>query len=220
MFETARLENTSIPDDPVTKEEAKRRAHGIRSLRLCSTKDHPNATVELQHGLQMNTVILKNLVTIALEENTGIAADGNMDWLQIFLDDPALKTRLPDESNFLRYALKKGLKQEAEIGANAFKYGLISSTDTHIAAPGLVMEKNHPGHGGAGISSREGIRAGLPDEIEYNPGGLAVLYSEENTRDSLFAAMRRREAHYNRNTPHSQIFRWLDYKEDCALHQI
>jgi hypothetical protein len=31
--------------------------------------------------------------------------------------------------------------------------------------------------------------------LEYNPGGLAVLYAEENTRDALFAAMRRREAY-------------------------
>ena len=52
------------------------------------------------------------------------------------------------------------------------------------------MEKNHPGHGGAGMGVRRGrAQAGLPDELEYGPGGLAVLYAEENTRDSLFAAM-------------------------------
>jgi hypothetical protein len=36
---------------------------------------------------------------------------------------------------------------------------------------------------------------GLPDHIELNPGGLAVLWAEENSRDALFAAMRRREAY-------------------------
>jgi hypothetical protein len=36
---------------------------------------------------------------------------------------------------------------------------------------------------------------GLPDEWEFNPGGLAVLYAEENNRDSLFASMQRREAY-------------------------
>ena len=35
-------------------------------------------------------------------------------------------------------------------------------------------------------------RCGLPDELEYSPGGLAVLWAEENTRDALFAAMRQR----------------------------
>ena len=106
---------------------------------------------------------------------------------------------------------------EAEIGANAFKYGLISSTDTHIAAPGLVMEKNHPGHGGAGISSRDGVRSGLPDELEYNPGGLAVLYAEENSRDSLFAAMRRREAYATTGTrPIVRFFGGWDFPKDIC----
>ena len=45
------------------------------------------------------------------------------------------------------------------------------------------------------MGAREGVPVGLPDELEYNPGGHAVLYAEENTRDSLFAAMQRREAY-------------------------
>ena len=219
MFETARLENTSIPDDPVTKEEAKRRAHWNPLFEVMQHKGSSECDSRTPTWAADEYCDFEKLGYDSFGgKNTGIAADGNMDWLQIFLDDPALtQTRLPDESNFLRYALKKGLKQEAEIGANAFKYGLISSTDTHIAAPGLVMEKNHPGHGGAGISSREGIRAGLPDEIEYNPGGLAVLYSEENTRDSLFAAMRRREAYATTGTrPIVRFFGGWDYKEDLC----
>ena len=90
----------------------------------------------------------------------------------------------PPAAAYLRHALKKGLQQQVEHGVNGFKYGLISSTDSHVAAPGLVMEKNHPGHGGAGMGSRDGMPTGLPDELEFNPGGLAVLYAEENSRDA------------------------------------
>lgn len=104
-----------------------------------------------------------------------------------------LNTGPPMEGDFLRSALKEGLVQEQKLGVNPFKYGFIGSSDTHIGAPGDVMETaNFPGHGGAGASSSG---EGLTDVIEGNPGGLAVLWAEENTRDSLFAAMRRREAY-------------------------
>jgi hypothetical protein len=97
--------------------------------------------------------------------------------------------------NFTREALKRGLLQQVQIGANPFKYGLIASTDTHLGTPGLVEEDRHPGHGGAGAPPSGAAPDALPDDLEFNPGGLAVLWAEENSRDSLFAAMRRREAY-------------------------
>ncbi|MGI9293116.1 MAG: DUF3604 domain-containing protein, partial [Pseudomonadales bacterium] len=96
---------------------------------------------------------------------------------------------------YIREVLRNGLRQEEKLGVNPFKMGFVASTDTHIAAPGAVEEDLFQGHGGAGIPAAEEIPPGLPDKVEYNAGGLAVLYAEENTRDSLFAAMRRREAY-------------------------
>jgi len=96
---------------------------------------------------------------------------------------------------FVRHALKEGLLLERQLGANPFRYGIIASTDTHLGAPGRVSEKNHPGHGGAGNSAADELPPGLPDNLEFGPGGLAVLWAEENSRDSLFAAMQRREAY-------------------------
>ena len=97
-------------------------------------------------------------------------------------------------SNFLRNALEEGLMQEERLGVNPFKFGFIASTDTHIAAAGGVREDQFVGHGGAGAPPASAA-PGLPDDIELNPGGLAVLWAEENSRDALFAAMRRREAY-------------------------
>jgi Protein of unknown function (DUF3604) len=121
-------------------------------------------------------------------------------------------------SNFVRYALEKGLLLGAELGANPFHFGFVGSTDTHIAAAGLTREKGHPGHGGAGAPAGEGVPQGFPDDIEYNPGGLAVLWAEENTRDALFAAMRRREAYATSGTrPLVRFFGGWDYPGDlCA----
>jgi hypothetical protein len=78
---------------------------------------------------------------------------------------------------------------------NPFAFGLIGSTDTHLGTPGLVEERGYPGHGGAGKPLGEALPDALLDPIEFNPGGLAVLWAEENSRESLFAAMQRREAY-------------------------
>jgi hypothetical protein len=101
----------------------------------------------------------------------------------------------PDPRSFVRRVLEVGLEQEEKLGVNPFKLGMIAGTDTHLGAPGYVDERHHPGHGGAGAPAPRDLPAGLPDDFEFNPGGLAVIWAEENSRESLFAAMRRREVY-------------------------
>ena len=95
--------------------------------------------------------------------------------------------------DFVRDALAQGLRLEQTLGANPFQYGIVSSTDSHVGTPGGVEERTFSGHGGAGSSARLG-RQGLVDNVWFNPGGLAGLWEEENSRGSLFDAMKRREA--------------------------
>jgi hypothetical protein len=97
----------------------------------------------------------------------------------------------PKRQSMVREGLKKGLVLEQQLGTNPLKYGIVASTDTHLGTPGLVAEDDAKGHGGAG---RVGL-TGLPDDIEFNPGGLAVVWAEENSRDAIFAGMQRREAY-------------------------
>ncbi len=111
-----------------------------------------------------------------------------------------LNTGPPVEQDFLREALKEGLRLEGDIGANPFKYGLIGSSDTHLGTPGLVAEADYPGHGGAGAAATGEVPPGLTDLIEYSPGGLAVVWAEQNTRTSLFDALRRREVYATSGT--------------------
>jgi hypothetical protein len=98
------------------------------------------------------------------------------------------------EASFVRWALKTGLAEAQRLGVNPFQYGFVAGTDTHIGAAGGVRPDTFLGHGGAGAPP-DTPGAGLPDDIEFNPGGLAVLWAEENSRDALFAAMQRREAY-------------------------
>jgi hypothetical protein len=101
----------------------------------------------------------------------------------------------PDPRSFVRHTLGVGLAEEQRLGVNPFKFGLIASTDTHLGTPGAVDERDHPGHGGAGAPAARELPRGLPDDFEFNPGGLAVIWAEENSRDALFEAMRRREVY-------------------------
>jgi len=96
--------------------------------------------------------------------------------------------------SYVRNALKEGIAQQARIGVNPYKLGLIAGTDTHVGTPGAVDERRHVNHAGRGEIVRERPPAGLQDDVEYNPGGLAGVWAEENSRDAIFAALYRREA--------------------------
>jgi hypothetical protein len=125
----------------------------------------------------------------------------------------------PTQRSMVREALKKGVATEQKIGVNPMKYGLIGSTDTHLGTPGMTEESDPKGHGGAGVM---GQLVGFPDDLEFNPGGLAVLWAEENSRDSLFAAMQRREAYGTSGTrPTVRFFGGWQYgAELCSDAQL
>ena len=98
----------------------------------------------------------------------------------------------------VRGALLEGMKEELRIGVNPFALGLIASTDTHSGTPGRVEESTYTGHLGIDEASPEGRlkEPGLnPGGITNSPGGLAAIWAEENSRDALFDAIRRREVY-------------------------
>jgi hypothetical protein len=124
---------------------------------------------------------------------------GTEDELCTFEQDPlpfqgpfATKLPIPDyfRRNLVRPTLLDGLGFEETLGANPFRMGFVGSTDTHNANAGDVDERDWAGAQGQGDASPVGqIRSNL----DTNPGGLAGVWAEENSRDALFAALRRRE---------------------------
>ncbi len=102
-------------------------------------------------------------------------------------------------SNYVRNALKEGLLVEEEIGVNPFKLGFIGGTDTHNGTPGATEENTYKGHHGtwdndpsSRLTGTGGGSAKTPN-LFNNPGGLAGVWAEENSRDAIFDALRRRE---------------------------
>jgi Protein of unknown function (DUF3604) len=95
---------------------------------------------------------------------------------------------------FLRNVLKDGLALEQRDGVNPFKLGFIGSTDTHQGTPGNTFEKGWPGH--VGNQDDTAVKRMSDGGVaRTNPGGLAVVWAEENSRDAIFEALRRRETY-------------------------
>ena len=97
--------------------------------------------------------------------------------------------------DFARYALVEGLAQEERLGVNPFQFGFIASTDGHNGAPGDTDEYAFQGHNSNDDSNR--LRrlttsSYVPHRLR-NPGGLVGVWAEENSRDAIFDALKRRE---------------------------
>jgi hypothetical protein len=109
---------------------------------------------------------------------------------------PHLGPSCLDRLSYIRYALVEGLREERRIGVNPYKLGLMASTDTHNATGGAVDERNFEGHLGLGDATPEQrvqFNAEIPGNAYNSPGGLIGVWAEENSRDAIFDAMRRRE---------------------------
>lgn len=118
-------------------------------------------------------------------------------FMEFFLGVNPLPTA-PARTNTVRYGLKQGLLFEQQFGANPFQYGFVASTDSHFGLPGSVDEQNFPGH--RDVPPARGVK----DDWYNNPGGLAVAWAEENTRDALFDAFKRKET-YATSGPRMQL---------------
>jgi hypothetical protein len=96
-------------------------------------------------------------------------------------------------TDYVRYALLEGLREEQRIGVNPYVFGFIGSTDTHMATPGSVSEFDRPHKYGYMAEQMLTIDERPRSVAFQNPGGLAGVWAEENTRDAIFDALKRRE---------------------------
>jgi hypothetical protein len=122
--------------------------------------------------------------------------------------------------SYVRYALVEGLDQQTQLGVNPFKLGIIASTDTHNGLAGGVRERDFPGHLGLGDATpqqRVQYSLDIPGNTSNNPGGLVGVWAEENSRDALFDAIRRKEV-FGTSGPRIQprFFGGWDLPEDLC----
>ncbi len=106
------------------------------------------------------------------------------------------------ELSFVRTGLKLGLKHEEEWGTNPFKHGFVGATDDHNGLPSDTSESDYRGHyanddfdprARLGLPSSAYTKPKLKDSKFYNPGAITGVWAAENTRESIWDALHRKE---------------------------
>ncbi|MDG1066467.1 MAG: DUF3604 domain-containing protein [Luminiphilus sp.] len=105
----------------------------------------------------------------------------------------------PQPGDYVRSALRRGLTLEADLGINPYQFGVIGSTDGHTALPS-AEEANFQGKFVTDSipskkSSGWGDEPKRPFGWAMSASGLAAVWAEDNTRESIVAAMRRKEVY-------------------------
>ena len=131
----------------------------------------------------------------------------NDEWADFEIMTLRIATTLPSQpqGSYVREALVHGIELQQEAGFNPFQFGIVAATDSHNAG-GTPEEDDY--HSKVGINDDTPQERGSvpldepgPEGNEYttayydqwSAAGLAGVWAEENTRDSLYAALRRKE---------------------------
>jgi len=139
---------------------------------------------------------------------------------------PGAKTPDMFPREYARGALKRGLAYEEKLGTNPFKFGMIGSTDSHTALA-TVEENNFFGKIAALEPTSNPIRfeetvIGRLSEgdnkiyaRQANAAGLTAVWARENTRESIWDSMSRKEVYATTGTRmRVRVFGGFDFKKE------
>jgi len=146
----------------------------------------------------------------------------NDEWANFEIFPMRTSTKIPSDppGSYVRNAWQRGLNLEERDSGNPYKFGVIGSSDTHTAAASL-QEDNYFGKLGSFDSTAEKrgsipasflygtlIKLATPNLVEevgdatyldfsgykyWGASGIAGVWAEENTRESIYDALRRKE---------------------------
>ncbi len=124
-------------------------------------------------------------------------------WDKGNLDGSVAKKKEMLEFEYLRPALKNGLVLEKKLGTNPYKFGLIGSSDAHTGLTAMeednffgktTPQEPSPARLTATFVANKESGVTVMD-WEVAAAGYAAVWAEENTRESLWDAMHRRETY-------------------------
>ncbi len=122
-------------------------------------------------------------------------------WDKGNLDLSEAKTNEMLEHEYARSALKIGLKYKTKMGTNPFKFGMVGSTDSHTSLA-TADDSNFFGKASNAEPSKERWEHKFIDGNEADvytwetlASGYAAVWAQENTRTSIWDAMKRKETY-------------------------
>lgn len=143
----------------------------------------------------------------------------NDEWADFGIYEYLLSSEVKSKTatgDYVRQAYGNGLLLQDRMGANPFHFGLIGSSDTHVVG-GSFDEKNFWSKIGI-VDGTPEARGSIPpqgkkswDGVTVDPraanwfsrwgaSGYAAVWAEENTREAIFDAMRRKETYATTGT--------------------
>jgi hypothetical protein len=100
---------------------------------------------------------------------------------------------------FFRQGLAQGMILEEKLGSNPYKMGLVGGADSHSAYSNNEEFGFHGSHGATDDTPQKRLNPGMSPSGEpaaiVSTAGLTAIWAEENTRASLFDAMKGKETY-------------------------
>jgi Protein of unknown function (DUF3604) len=121
----------------------------------------------------------------------------NYEIMSFLIGLPEDSGRIPHiVGSYARQALKDGLTMQDTKGYNPYKFGIAAGSDSHNTGTPYRQNNFYGGHGinDGTIETRMSGHLFSGMDVRYeNPAGLTGIWAEENTRESLWDAMHRKE---------------------------
>ena len=153
---------------------------------------------------RMRNETIVEITQVKGTSDTHPALSANDEWADFEIYPYRIGEKRPSQpgGGYVREAYGDGLEMEAEFGFNPYRFGLIGSSDTHNAATSVEEDNffmktalldSNPVLRGAVPAEDGGYLPSADSNIVRGAAGLAGVWAEENTRDSIFDAFLRKE---------------------------
>ena len=96
--------------------------------------------------------------------------------------------------SYVRDAYRNGIERAAKDGFNPFQFGLVGATDFHYAITSVGEDQTRVNPAPPEARKDPSLWGGLPRQA-FSIAGLTGVWAEANTREAIFAALRRRETY-------------------------
>ncbi|MCC7325661.1 MAG: DUF3604 domain-containing protein [Burkholderiales bacterium] len=100
--------------------------------------------------------------------------------------------------SYVRQAYKDGVAMEQAKGFNPYKFGVVGGSDSHVSVVPYRQNNFFGVHGTVDDTPQKRIDGasvlGL-NSLWVTPAGLSAVWAEENTREAIFDAMKRKETY-------------------------
>jgi hypothetical protein len=157
----------------------------------------------------------------------------NDEWADFELMQVKVATVEPSrpKGSYVRDAYLNGLQMQQEQGFNPYRFGIVSATDSHVGAGAFdeddywskvgIVDGTPEGRGSVPLAKPNAdgsLYAGgsLANFDKWGASGLAGVWAEENTREAIYDAFRRKET-FGTSGPRIKVRFFAGYDYDAKL---